>query len=165
MSDKPILFLDVDGVLNCFDESKGVLIHPETPNRACVPHGTDLRLSQLALNFEIVWATAWFGAAHRAFKEHLGLPEQPWEFLRWNQYKLTEILKFAGNRPWAWADDDIQYELNGLGWIPPERFLPDNSLLVGVEPNTGLSDDDVNSLLDFAYNNTPVKPDETEVIG
>lgn len=149
MTDRPILFLDVDGVLNCFDESRGKLIHEGTANHACVPYEMDLRLELLNLSFDIVWATAWFGSAHSAFREHLHLPEEPWPYLKWNQYKLTEILKYAGSRPWAWADDDISFELDGLGW-DADRMLPDNAYLLQVEPNRGLTDEDTHSLLKFA---------------
>lgn len=151
MSDKPILFLDVDGVLNIFDEDKstGVLINGHTPQRAYVPHGMKERIKLLSDNFDIVWATAWFGQAHAAFREHLELPDQSWPHLEWRMFKITEILKYAGIHPWAWVDDDIKFELDDLGW-DIDRHIPDNAFLCQVDPNRGLTDDDLYSLLIFA---------------
>jgi hypothetical protein len=162
MAQKPFLFLDVDGVLNCFDESKGTWIN-EGADRACVPPDMDLRIELLAQSFEIVWATAWFGSAHAAFGEHLRLPNEPWDYLRWNQYKLTEIVKYAKGRPWAWADDDIDFELKWLGWNE-DTHLPDDTFLLRVNPNVGLTNADTHDLLKFAYDVTPVAPDPTEFI-
>ena len=162
MAQKPILFLDVDGVLNCFDEANGTLIHEGSPERACVPWQMSDKLKVLNDRFDIVWATAWFGSANAAFKEFLPIKEA-YPFLQWRQHKLTEILKYANGRPWAWADDDIQFELDDLGW-DRDRMIPDNAFLLDVAPNVGLGWKDVTALVMFAEDNTPVEPDETEFI-
>lgn len=147
MAEKPILFLDVDGVLNVFDESGSPT---QTPNGfpVWIPEGTKERLKILAEYFEMIWCTAWMGTAHVAFKEVLDLTDH-WDYVSWTQYKLTEIIKTAGNRPWAWVDDDIQFELDDLGWNP-DRMLPDNVLLQSINPNIGLCDADLHELILFA---------------
>lgn len=162
---KPLLFLDVDGVLNCFSDKNGEWFdvpfispfdlskEPTIDMKVCIPLGTQERIAKLLDHFEIVWCTAWFGAAHGAFKKALGLPDESWPYVNWNQYKLPELIKFAHGRSWAFVDDDIQFELNGLGW-DVDRHIPDNGLLVDVNPNYGLSDEHVTALVKFAQENT-----------
>ena len=155
--DKPLLFLDVDGVLNVFDES-GTPTQMPNGFPVWIPEGTSLRLELLAQKFDIVWATAWMGSAHPAFKEVLDLPDH-WPHISWTQLKLTEIIKWAGDRPWAWVDDDIQFELDYLGW-DRDRMIPDNVLLKDIDPNVGLTDQDTHDLLKFAYEQTASDPTE-----
>lgn len=145
---KPILFLDVDGVLNCLDATVPITtINQGTPDLAYVPDGTRERLERLLDVYEPVWATAWMGTAHNAFWDHLGLPDTPWPYIRWHAFKLPAIVAWAGDRDWAWVDDDAGYEFRELGWQPPERFV--DGLVIQPHPRVGLTDEHVEKLLQF----------------
>lgn len=80
---RPLLGLDVDGVLNCFgsiwtDEYDAVAweLPPYTPPQGGstlrVPRGTTERLCTLAERFDIVWCTMWEETAHPAFVGKIG---------------------------------------------------------------------------------------------
>lgn len=141
---KPLLFMDVDGVLNCFRDD-GEMFNAGTADWCCVPPGTQDRLKILVKHFDPVWATAWFGRAN-VLREPLNLGPKPWPHIEWNQFKLTEILKFAKDRPWAWVDDDANFELDELGWTT--LMVP--GLVVEPDPNFGLNDQHVEQLVQYA---------------
>lgn len=166
---KPFLFLDVDGVLNChayvnienFDELT-VIDNSGQPEHVVVPKYTKQRIGWLSKYFDIVWATAWVGAAHTAFKEHLDLPVDSWPHLDWDRLKIVEILKYAGDRAWAWVDDIAAWELQQMGWNNhddwddhgihkrPNRYFQDNTLIIAPSGKYGLTDSHVYELIRFA---------------
>lgn len=155
MSDeRPLLFLDVDGVINCLCpqvpvQDFRVLSHGNIGIDVRVPLGTAERLMHLAESFEIVWATAWMESANAILKP-LGI-DVAWPTLQWDDLKLKAIPRFAGERPWAFIDDDMGFELREL-----ERdgapFSPDpgRQLLVESDAGFGLGDREVERLLSFA---------------
>jgi len=155
-SERPILFLDVDGVINCLrattpGEDLDVLCDDGISSLTIpirVPAGTAERLRALEAAFEIVWATAWFAGAN-AILPLLGI-ERSWPVLEWRSLKLEAIPRFAGERRWAFVDDDLSFELrqlagNGRPWQGTGR-----ELLVEVDPSVGLDDSALAQLLDFA---------------
>lgn len=144
MSKRPILFLDVDGVLNCLSATVPVEhINPGTGFEAYVPAGTRERLTLLAEHYEPVWATAWMSSAHAPFRQHLQLPVSAWPYVRWAEYKLPAMLRYAGGRPWAWIDDDAEWEIKALGWT--EAMVP--GLVIVPDPRVGLTGEHVRELL------------------
>jgi hypothetical protein len=146
-SARPVLFLDVDGVLNCLNATVPVEhIHPGTGFQAFVPEGTRERLALLTEHYEPVWSTAWMSSAHGPFREHLGLPDRAWPYVQWAEYKLPAMLRYAGPRPWAWVDDDAEWEIKALGWT--EAMVP--GLVVVPDPRVGLTDEHVRELLIYA---------------
>lgn len=152
---KPILFLDVDGVLNVWHNTSQctveyVMINSGTAWQACIPVGTKERLAKLLEVYEPVWATAWLGSAHGIFSPPLALSEEHWPHIYFTHHKVTEILKVAGNRPWAWIDDDAEWEFKDLKWEPHERFV--DGLVIVPHPSIGITDEHVEKLLEFAKN-------------
>lgn len=141
MRERPLLFLDVDGVLNALGGG-----HPRVILDGCpcdVPEGTKERVARLAEAFDVVWATAWFERAHTAWRHVLDLPAESWPYLPWNRYKLTDILRYAKERPWAWVDDDAEWELRQLGW---DRSMVTGTI-VAPDPLIGLTDQHVTDLV------------------
>ena len=112
----PLLLLDVDGVLNPFAAPacpagyhEYHLFPNEDPVRLCHAHGHWLQ--ELAVRFEIVWATAWGADANRLLTPLLHLsklpvirfppaPFEPYE-------KVPPIAAFVGKRPTVWIDDAL----------------------------------------------------------
>lgn len=146
MSDRPLLFLDIDGVLNCIEGG-----HPAYRTQGgmpvWVPIGVTDRVSRLLEVFEPAWATAWLGSAHREWKPLLGLTDPfPWAFVAYGNLKLPEIIKRADGRPFVWIDDDADWELRELGW---DRSMVDG-LVLAPDPRTGLTDLHVEEALAFA---------------
>lgn len=166
-TNKPILLVDVDGVLNCF----GSLWSPEyeaehfEPTRSYhnqftirVRKGTAGRLARLAEHFEMTWGTAWCEQAHPFFGEWLQLGE-PWPHLNWTSawiregasWKLPDIQRFAEERPTrplAWIDDDIQGD--AYQWAEERVKAGTPTLVVRTNPVDGLQDKHVEQLVFFA---------------
>lgn len=149
----PLLFLDVDGVLNVGPfpddgiDGEWVKDGEEFGRIAFVPDGTAGRLARLLEVYEPVWCTAWQGMAHGHFREHLGLPAESWPYISYQAYKLTEILRYAGHRPWAWVDDMATWEQAKLG----DHFKDfPNSLVIVPNDKVGLTDEHVDRLLAWA---------------
>lgn len=151
---KPILYLDVDGVLNALGSNRvqgDYVISEGTWGSADgitrTPFGTKERVHRLMEAFDIVWATAWRGSAHPHFREHLELPDESFPHVDYIDLKLTEIVKHCKERPWAWVDDDAKWELGRLH----EAFGSfDNTLIIVPDPSVGLTDEHVEQLLAFA---------------
>jgi hypothetical protein len=155
---RPLLLLDVDGVLNphaapqpppgyqvpdFFHDAilgldREVLLNPE--------HGTWLR--SLAGAYELMWATGWEHHANRLICPVLGLPELPViEFPPtpdgWFQ-KLPSVRAAVGTRACAWIDDF--HTPNHYAWAR-ERGAP--TLLIEIDPERGLQRDHVDQLREW----------------
>ena len=148
---RPLLFLDVDGVIGRFGvEAEGRGRHIE--RTGYLPLDVDERIAgwlrSLDEAFEVVWATSWFEDANGILPA-LGL-ELSWPVLAWTERKLPQILELAGERPFAWVDDDVQRELDQLrdwGEVPN---LGERRLLIRPDPARGLTESHVEELLAFA---------------
>ena len=155
--DRPVLALDVDGVVSLFG-FEGPL--GDVPGRFhlidgvahCIPDEVGGRLRRLAEHYELVWATGWEDRANDALITILGLPgELP--FLTFGgkaqfgtaHWKLGAIDEYAGDRPVAWIDDCLDKSCHA--WAN-EREAP--TLLVPVDSDSGLQEAQVEALIDWA---------------
>jgi hypothetical protein len=151
---KPVLFVDVDGVLSLF----GFPADAELPGdfhwidgiAHCIPLESGPRLVRLAERFELVWATGWEEKANEYLPHILGLPFRELPCLTFDgrarfgssHWKVDTIDAYAGRRPAAWIDDNLDEEC--LTWAH-RRAAP--TLLIETEAPTGITDQHVEELL------------------
>jgi hypothetical protein len=153
---KPLLFLDVDGVLNTVC-SRDVEWETEEPvdvdGFLCtVPKGTKERIARLTEVFEMHWLTTWEDKAHRCWHELIGVPADPeWPYVQWRKFSggnkfialMEEREEDDPDRPWVWIDDDGPFHVY-------DREIPDNGLILVPELRSGLTDEHVDAALEFA---------------
>lgn len=163
---KPLLLVDVDGVLNCFGslwtaehEERAFEVIDRAPYgfRVRIPKGTRERMAQLVERFEPVWATAWGDDAHGYFAERLALGPA-WPVVSFSQavvardrsWKWRSVEHFMNeqDRPAAWVDDDLS-PLD-FAWARDRCALGLPTLLVRTEAHVGLTDAHVSELLAWA---------------
>jgi len=140
---RPLLLVDVDGVLNPWHALRlptGFREYSFFPGeRVLLSAGHGELLRELAGSFELVWATAWEHKANRLICPVLALPELPViEFPRTGTdflvRKLPGVIDSVGDRPCAWIDDDHQPD--HYVWAR-ERGVP--TLLIDIDPAEGLT--------------------------
>ncbi|CAL9274069.1 hypothetical protein SUDANB5_02537 [Streptomyces sp. SudanB5_2050] len=153
-SERPLLFLDVDGPLIPFGSSadqEEIAAAPSTtvdqgnPLLARLDPGIGARLT--ALHCQLVWATTWMEEANEVVAPRIGLPKLP--VLDWPDadaegtprglhWKTRPMVEWAAGRPFIWVDDEIS-AMDRL-WVDASH--PGPSLLHQVEPAKGLNDTD-----------------------
>ena len=153
MSAKPLLFMDVDGVLNPFpatpDGFDEFAFFPgeDEPVRLTPVHGE--WLVELGEVFEIAWATGWGDHANRILAPHFGLPEYAVVVVPSTRFdpadKVPAVAAYAGERPAAWVVDIVTPEARA--WAA-RRAAP--TLLLAVDPAVGLVRSQVDELLEWA---------------
>jgi hypothetical protein len=140
---RPLLLVDVDGVLNpwlaieCppgfreynFFRGERVLLSED--------HGGLLR--DLSNSFELVWATAWEHRANRLICPVIALPllpviEFPLSGTDFAFRKLPSVIESVGDRACAWIDDE--HHPAHHEWAR-ERGAP--TLIVDIDPAVGLT--------------------------
>jgi hypothetical protein len=155
-SDRPLLLVDVDGVLSLFGFDAGA---PPQGHMALIdgsPHllssNTAWHLGRLGAVFECVWCTGWEEKADEYLPHLLGLPRGiPHVTLERNpgreraHWKIEAIDEYAGNRPAAWIDDNIDETCTA--WAEG-RDAP--TLLIETSPSQGLTDEHVSRLIRWA---------------
>jgi HAD domain in Swiss Army Knife RNA repair proteins len=141
--DRPLLLVDVDGVLNpwaadtCPDGYQEYDFFPG--ERVLLSPGHGELLTRLAEQFELVWATAWEHRANRFICPVIAIPELPViEFpLHGRDFmfrKLPSVIAAVGDRACAWIDD--AHEPDHYQWAR-ERQAP--TLIVDIDPAEGLT--------------------------
>jgi hypothetical protein len=140
---RPMLLVDVDGVLNPWAAAtcpEGYLEFEFFPGeRVLLSPGHGDLLTSLAAQYELVWATAWEHNANRLIAPVLSLPE-----LRVIEFplggrdlffrKLPAVMDAVGDRPCAWIDD--QHLPDHYDWAS-SRGVP--TLLVDIDPADGFT--------------------------
>jgi hypothetical protein len=157
---RPLLYLDVDGVLNPSAPHPGTGFERHTVLGyqlwlAPSVHGEWLR--ELAEVYELHWATTWEEDANTHLAPLLGLPPLP--VVRFAGYrpqpgdprirlmellsgaKWAPLLRHAAGRPFAWVDDVMPFRLVRNSLLRRDR------LLLPIEPEQGLERHHVDRLL------------------
>lgn len=155
---RPVLFVDVDGVISLFGFSPDVREMPGPLHwiegvAHCIPEAAGERLIRLAERFELVWSTGWEQRANLHLPAVLGLPFGDLPSLTFggravfgsSHWKLDAMSAYAGDRPAAWIDDNLDEPCQA--WAA-DRRAP--TLLVPSQAPVGMTDEHVEQLLRWA---------------
>lgn len=149
---KPLLAIDIDGVLSLFGFEEGKQPAGEFHLVDGLPHYLSRdagdRLTRVLRAYEGVWASGWEDRANDHLPSILGVPKLP--FLSFDDrarfgtahWKLEAITDYAGDRPLAWIDDSLDRSCRR--WAR-KRQAP--TLLVPTESARGLEEAHVDALL------------------
>lgn len=162
---RPLLLVDVDGVLNPWQALRrpaGFTEHffPGSP-RVWLSAAHGELLNSLAGAFELVWATAWEEDANTYLAPVLSLPPLPViEFSGIQQRglvfaKLPAVIAAVGDRPCAWIDD--QHGAEHRAWAAG-RQAP--TLILDIDPAVGLTAAVAGQLAAWAADLAPGRPAE-----
>lgn len=157
---RPLLLLDIDGVLNPWAAESCPSGYAEHRFRAgrwwrrrnrqawlCPAHGAKLRDLAERTGIELVWATSWAHEANTMVGAALGLPALPViEFAGPHadtgpDWKYRAVARFAYGRPLAWLDDDFDLRAAAKASFLARRDMP--TLLVPIDPAVGVIDGDL----------------------
>jgi len=157
--DKPILLVDVDGVISLFGfesiEHWPGPFHWIDGVAHCIKLDSGPLLERLAERFELVWATGWEEKANEYLPHLLGLSGE-YPVLSFDgravfgsaHWKLEAIDEHARDRPAAWIDDNLDEECEQWAADRVARGAP--TLLVRTETTTGISEEHVATLIAWA---------------
>ena len=154
--DRPVLFLDVDGVISLFGfQASGPppgSFHSIDGILHCIGSDVAGRLARLAATYELVWATGWEEKANEYLVHILELPEDlpvltcdGRAVFGSSHWKLEAIDHYARRRPAAWIDDNLDERAEK--WAD-KRHAP--TLLVRTESALGITEEHVELLLRWA---------------
>lgn len=149
---KPLLFVDIDGVLSLFG------FEPHSVPARCSWHQVDGILHLLSHDaahhlldlqdvYELVWCSGWKDRANDHLPHALGVG--PYPHLTFGEspdhWKLAAVVEHADDRPLAWIDDDVNEAVRA--WAQA-RSAP--TLIVETQPASGLTAELAERLRDWA---------------
>lgn len=162
-TDKPLLAVDVDGVISLFgydrpNEDAPGEFHLVDGMLHCISLATGPRLNRLAQTYDLIWATGWEERANDHLPGILGVAKLP--HLTFDgearfgtaHWKLPAIDAYAGERPTAWIDDSL--DSSCYEWAE-SRGAP--TLLVPTDPAIGLEEGHVAALESWAADGYAVR--------
>jgi hypothetical protein len=138
--EKPLLCLDVDGVLNVINRSQNRKTYDifRSDSGFWIRFRRELPgwLDRLVDHFDLVWCTMWDHNANTELADRLDLPWLPY------------IDKYVQDMPFAWVDDSfVKGDFTWADWR-------DNNLaptkLFQIDPRMGLLEHHVNKLVAWA---------------
>lgn len=153
MTSRPLLAVDVDGVISLFGYDE---VPPPSEARLelvdgvlhCISLRVGERLRRLAEVFDMIWATGWEDKANFYLPLMLGLEELP--HLTFDgaarfgsaHWKLGPLDEYSRGRAIAWIDDNLDDSC--YRWA---RERPEPTLLVPTDPAVGLQEAETEALL------------------
>lgn len=152
---KPLLFVDIDGVLNPYSgpcpegyEEHALFPEDDEPVRLCPEHGAWLH--ELAAAFDLMWGSSWTAEDRALLGTVLDLPPFLGAVtLPTGQFdpaqKVPAVELAAAGRPLAWIDDLLAPE--AWSWAASR---PAPTLLIPIDPGYGLTWQHVRQLLRWA---------------
>jgi hypothetical protein len=150
---KPLLFLDIDGVLCPFGIESGGQPIPGHEYVLWNPRHTEW-LHELREKFVLVWGSFWEQDANKVIAPLHDLDALPFVEFSWpdsildltKTIKLESIERFAGDLPFAWVDDDLRDD--AFTWAKDrDKVVP--TLLIRTDPTVGLDEQAMRQLRDF----------------
>ena len=155
-SNRPLLFLDVDGTLIPFGAPQADPADTATPMRR-LPAGANPLLARInpshgpqlsSMPCQLVWATTWMSDANDAIAPLLGLPALP--LVDWpdtddggpTHWKTAPLVAWAAGRSFVWVDDEIT-DIDRV-WVAANH--PSPALLHRVDAHRGLTDQDFETI-------------------
>jgi hypothetical protein len=161
--DRPILAVDIDGVISLFGFPEPVnaagMKGPDAPGEFhlidgmlhCLALRTGPMLNRLGEHYELIWASGWEDRANDHLPRMLGVPKL--HHLTFDgraqfgtaHWKLDALDEYAGGRALAWIDDSL--DRSCYEWAD-SRSAP--TLLVPTESSIGLTEAHVATLESWA---------------
>jgi hypothetical protein len=150
--ERPILAVDIDGVISLFGFEEGIENPPGEFHLIdgmlhCISLPTGERLNRLAASYELIWASGWEDRANDHLPNILGVPELPYLTFGGKavfgsaHWKLGPLEEFGGDRPLAWIDDSL--DRSCYEWAE-KRSAP--TLLVPTDSAIGMEEGHVAAL-------------------
>jgi hypothetical protein len=152
-SQKPLLYVDIDGVLSLFGFRPDAIPHGCSWHQVdgivhLLSHEAAGHLHALQDVYELVWCSGWKDRAN----DHLPhvLRVGPYPYLTFadpsaGHWKLAAVIAHAQDRPLAWIDDDVN---DAVRTWAAQRPTP--TLIVETAPATGLTAPLAQRLRDWA---------------
>ncbi|MBT8241207.1 MAG: hypothetical protein KJN63_08270 [Acidimicrobiia bacterium] len=134
---RPLLLLDVDGVLNplAMTPPPGFSVQWIDGYEVAISARHQRWLNELAQSFDLAWATTWEQSANESIGPLLGLDELP--VIRFDgertgdTWKLEAVKAFVGDRSLVWIDDELYldaYEWSRTRDAPTLLVCPSSSV-------------------------------------